>query len=679
MADLNNTARVNRPPVNRKVGDVRALLGQGLGMGWGDEGEAWLRSKLGSGNYEENLAKIRDEYARYSAENPYAAGSLEFAGGMLPAVGMMLTPGGQPAALAQTGRASAGFLSRLAQSPMARSIAAGGTTGAVAGAGTATEGERGSGAGTGALMGTTLGAAIPIGMRTAGSGYNWLKERLMPTPQGIQDRASAKMLEALKQAQLTPQQMEAVMRKDASMRVPSTIANVDPAVVDLAEAVAQRVGSGRQQIAKTLGAQKEGIKERTYGQVKTGLKPGDYYADEERLKQELRDFAGTAYDDAYNVGSVNDPKIMTILEQPEVKSVYDLARQIASSEANLAKVRGQDPSKFKLEPLYIADTEGNIKVASIPDVRTLDYMKRAMDAMVKSGFSSTDATVKTQANTLKQMRNELRDRLKTVVPEYETALTKYAGDMEVIEAMQAGMKTFRGMDHEEVAKLVKGMSSSEKEAFRTGVARDIYGQIMGPASARNSAQNIIGSPEMQQKLMPLFDNPAHFNLFKAALERESQLFNQANSILANSSTARRAQMNKEFEGDNSMGEAIGNAITGGFWSSLTGLAAKAAKSTTMTQDTADKLAGMLMSNNPTEVAATVKVLEDYAKRAAPREARATKAEIGTTMGTASAIFPSPAPKETAPDIATDIGTIPVPSSGAPDIEADIEAELAKMK
>ena len=679
MADLNNTARGNKPPVNRKVGDVRALLGQGLGMGWGDEGEAWLRSKLGSGNYEDNLAKIRDEYARYSAENPYAAGTLEFAGGMLPAVGMMLTPGGQPAALAQTGRASAGILSRLSQSPMARSIFAGGTTGAVAGAGTATEGERGSGAGTGALMGTTLGAVIPVGMRTAGSGYNWLKERLMPTPQGIQDRASAKMLEALKQAKLTPQQMEAVMKKDASMRVPSTIANVDPAVVDLAEAVAQRVGSGRQVVAKRLGDQKAGIRERTYEQVKAGLKPGEFYADEDRLAQELREFANKAYDDAYSVGSVNDPKIMTILEQPEVKSVYDLARQIASGEANLAKIRGQDPSKFKLEPLYIADAEGNIKISSIPDVRTLDYMKRAMDAMVKSGFSSTDATVKTQANTLKQMRNELRDRLKTVVPEYDTALTKYAGDMEVMEAMRTGMEKFRGMDHEEVAKLVKGMSPSEKEAFRTGVARDIYGQIMGPYSVRNSAQNVIGSPEMQQKLMPLFDDPAHFNLFKAALERESQLFNQANSILANSSTARRAQMNKEFEGDNSMGEAIGNAITGGFWSSLTGLAAKAAKSTTMTQDTADKLAGMLMSNNPAEVAATVKVLEDYAKKAAPREARATKAEIGTTMGTASAIFPSPAPQQTAPDLESDVQSSPARIKGAPDIEADIEAELAKMK
>jgi hypothetical protein len=681
MADLTLSDLVlgKKAPANRVVGGARAMLGQGLGMGWGDEGEAWLRSKLGEGKYEDLVSKIRDEYAQYSSENPYTAGALEFGGGMAPAVAMMMTPGGQPAAVAQTGRASAGMLSRLAQSPMARSALAGGTTGAVAGAGTATEGERGEGAGVGGLMGTGLGIAIPVAMRTGKGGYNWLKERLMPTPQGIQDRASQKMLDALRQAQLTPQQIEAVMKKDASMRVPSTVANVDPAMVDLAEAVAQRVGTGRQQIAKTLNEQKQGIRERTYGQVKAGLKPGDYYADEDRLVKELRDFAGKAYDDAYNVGSVNDPKIMTILEQPEVKSVYDLARQIASGEANLAKVRGQDPSKFKLEPLYIADAEGNIKISSIPDVRTLDYMKRAMDAMIKSGYSSSDATVKTQATTLKGMRNELRDRLKTVVPEYDTALTKYAGDMEVIDAMQAGMNKFRGMDHEEVAKLVKGMSPSEKEAFRTGVARDIYGQIMGPASVRNSAQNAIGSPEMQQKLMPLFETPAHFNLFKAALERESQLFNQANSILANSSTARRAQMNKEFEGDNSMGEAIGNAITGGFWSSLTGLASKAAKSSTMTQDTADKLAGMLMSKNPSEVAATVKVLEDYAKKAAPREARATKAELGTTMGTASAVFPSPDPKEKTPDIGTDIGTIPVNIKGAPDIESDIEADLAKMK
>ena len=31
-------------PVDPYVGAARAALGQGLGMGWGDEAEAWLRT-----------------------------------------------------------------------------------------------------------------------------------------------------------------------------------------------------------------------------------------------------------------------------------------------------------------------------------------------------------------------------------------------------------------------------------------------------------------------------------------------------------------------------------------------------------------------------------------------------------------------------------------------------------
>ena len=44
MADLtlSDLVRGKKPPANRKVGDVRALLGQGLGMGWG------MRARLGS-------------------------------------------------------------------------------------------------------------------------------------------------------------------------------------------------------------------------------------------------------------------------------------------------------------------------------------------------------------------------------------------------------------------------------------------------------------------------------------------------------------------------------------------------------------------------------------------------------------------------------------------------------
>lgn len=60
----------------------RAAL-QGLGMGWGDEGEAWLRSKLGE-DYDEALKRIRKEYGQYAKDNPMTALGAEFAGGVIP-------------------------------------------------------------------------------------------------------------------------------------------------------------------------------------------------------------------------------------------------------------------------------------------------------------------------------------------------------------------------------------------------------------------------------------------------------------------------------------------------------------------------------------------------------------------------------------------------------------------
>ena len=39
-----------RRPVDPYLNTARAVLGQGVGMGWGEEAEAWLRSKLGKIN-----------------------------------------------------------------------------------------------------------------------------------------------------------------------------------------------------------------------------------------------------------------------------------------------------------------------------------------------------------------------------------------------------------------------------------------------------------------------------------------------------------------------------------------------------------------------------------------------------------------------------------------------------
>jgi hypothetical protein len=54
---------------------------------------------------------------------------------------------------------------------------------------------------------------------------------------------------------MTPQQIEQKVVQDRARNIPSTVANADPALVDLAETVAQRSGPSGRLIEKKLGEQ----------------------------------------------------------------------------------------------------------------------------------------------------------------------------------------------------------------------------------------------------------------------------------------------------------------------------------------------------------------------------------------------------------------------------------------
>ena len=651
---------------------ARAFLGQGFGMGWGDEAEAWVRSKLGDKPYEQALQQIRQEYAQYARENPGTAMGVEFAGGMAPAVGMMFIPGAQPAAVAQAQRSTAGALGRLA--------ALGGATGAVSGAGSATEGERGTGAVVGGTLGTGLGLGVPIAIRGTKGAAQWLRDRLAPTEATIASRSGEKMTRAMRESDLTPQQIEQMMDKDRSMGVPSTLANVDGAMADLAEAVAQRTGKGTRKVEKTLTQQKTGARERTYQQVSKGLQPGDYYADEAKLLQDLRSKAGTMYDEAYAHGDVDDPRIVEALKNPQFQQFFQKARSIADTEAMAAKLRGEDPSKFALPEIYKPSgkfTESGAEVldlTQLPDVRTLDYIKRGIDASIESGFRGQGMST-AEASALRDLRKVFVNAIDENVPAYRAARQEYAGDMEVIDAMRAGMSDFGKLDSEQVIKLVSGMGNAEKEAFRTGVARSLYGTIMDPSTNFNAANRIINSPETTAKLQPLFDDPAHFRLFKAALEREAQLFQQSNKILGGSQTAKRQAMAEELDEGTGVGQAMVQGAFGNFSGALSGLATRFANRATITPQVADKLADMLMAKNPAEVASVVKFLEDYAAGQVPKVVKATAGEVGAVMGATTSAFNPPAVEgETSGGIEAALPATP----DVPDGESDLDREWRKM-
>ena len=676
---------------NPYLGGARAVLGQGLGMGWGDEAEAWLRSKLGgSKGYESELAKINQEYAQYSKENPFVAPALEFGGGAAPALAAMLTA---PATGGATVPVATSALARLAANPYVRGAVTGGVTGGISGAGSAQPGERGSGAVTGTVVGTTVGTAAPGVIRGTGAAAKWLRDRLAPSEASVTKAAVGKVSRAINESGMTPQQIEQKVLQDRARNIPSTIANADPALVDLAETVAQRSGPSGRLVEKKLGEQTAGARERTYAQTRKAIKSGDFYADEQKMIADLRKQANTLYDDAYAFGDVDDPRIIDALKNPRFQDFWNRARNIADTEAQAAKLRGEDPSKFALPEIYKPsgkfDANGNeiLELTKLPDVRTLDYIKRGIDAAIEAGYKSAQGMSSAEANALKQLRNVYVGAIDEATgganSPYLKARQVYSGDMEVLDAMRAGMKDFNKLDHEQVIDMISKMGVAEKDAFRTGVVRDIYSKIMDPSSNINAAQRIIGAPEMQAKLQPLFDSPAKFEMFKSALEREAQLFQQSNRILGGAATGRRTQARERFEEGSGVGAAVADAVSGGFWGSLTNMAARLARSANMTDEVAEKVGKLLMSSDPHEVAAAVKLIEQYEVKAAAGAKRLGKGETGAIMGTATAFPPSPIDPNAAPeDVETDIqldSNIPGSKMIGPDIDAEIAAEKEKMK
>jgi len=674
---------------NPYVGGARAVIGQGLGMGWGDEAEAWLRSKLaGSSGYETELAKINQEYAQYSKENPFVAPALEFGGGAAPALAAMLTA---PATGGATAPVAASALARLAANPYVRGAVTGGVTGAISGAGSAKPGERGEGAATGTVVGTTVGTVAPAAIRGTGAAAKWLRDRLAPSEASVTKTATGKVSRAINESGMTPQQIEQKVVQDRARNIPSTIANADPALVDLAETVAQRSGPSGRLVEKKLGEQTAGSRERTYAQTRNAMQPGNFYADEQKMVKELRKQADTLYDKAYAFGDVDDPRIIDALKNPRFQEFWGKARSIADTEAQAAKLRGEDPSKFALPEIYKPsgkfDAAGNeiLELTKLPDVRTLDYIKRGIDATIESGYTSAKGMSSAEANALKQLRNvyvgAIDEATGGLNSPYLKARQAYSGDMEVLEAMRSGMKDFNKLDHEQVIDMISKMGVAEKDAFRTGVVRDLYSKIMDPSGNINAAQRVIGSPEMQAKLQPLFDSPAKFDMFKSALEREAQLFQQSNRILGGAATGRRTQARERFEEGSGVGAAVADAVSGGFWGSLTNMAGRLARSATMTDEVAEKVGKLLMSSDPHEVAAAVKLIEQYNVKATAGAARLGKGETGAIMGTMAAFPPSPTDPNARPENIEDASMPNIPGNlmTGPDIDADIEADLKKMK
>lgn len=636
-------------------GDVSAAnigraVGQGLGFGFGDEAIARVRAAMEKRPYEDVLREEREAYQRFTEKNPLVALGTEVVSGAIPSVAAAFIPGGQAASAVggartmQAAQRLASVLPNMMKGQTARMAGTAGVQGAISGAGTATEGERGAGALQGGATSAVAGPVIAKGAQLVGAGSKAIKNKIAPSASSVDQRANEKVLEAMARDEIDPMQARTLLEKDRAMGVGSTLMDVTPSTKSLGEAVVTVPGPGRKILGQALEDRLEGGRD-VVGQrvVKDLAKGKDYVASEESLVGKLRANADNLYETAYAHGAVDDPRLMKVLEDDTFKSAFKEAQNIAGKEARAAELRGEDPSKFILKDIYNVDAEGNIaSISKVPDVRTLDYIKRGIDALIDKGYKG-EGMGKAEANALKDLRRAYITAIDENVPEYAAARAKYAGDMEVLDALRLGREEFMSPKTlpEQAKKIVAGMSEGERDALRTGATQAILSKIMDSPQQINAAQRVIGAPATRKRLEALFDNPQEYEVFEAALKRESELFRNAQDIARGSRTQPKAEAVKDLKSGSGVLDVAGEAVdvAMGTPGSVVGRVLKYLQArTTLDEKSAAEIAKMLKSSTPQEIDDTLSRLERSSQKFT-QDSEATAKRLQGIAGTTGRVLP----------------------------------------
>jgi hypothetical protein len=523
-------------------------FGKGLLSNFADEAEAATRMLLSGEISSDEYYRIKDQvnadYNAWAKANPEAAIGAELSGG----VAQMFIPG-----IGVAGKAFQGV------SGLGRAVLSGGASGMISGAGEADTPsdilpsmlEQGA---EGAVAGGILGKAAELGGRAAIPLVARLRGQDLPS---AEQRRAAEMLYRATEGGASPERGAGLSRLAQRYDVPTPLGMATPELAALSKVVMTRAPLRERTLATKLvkTQEPEAVVGRVQGQIERAF-PGtkDFAEAEELYTQTLRRNANTRYDAAYAAApEIRDPRILEALNNPAIQSAYQDALRMSRDEMSAAALRGEDPAKYAMKEfmdLKFGD-DGSFIGASftgkmVPDLRSLDTIKRALDARITSMFASGQGG---QATALKELRNAFVKRLDEVGPaEYKAARAQFAGDMEVRDALQYGRDLVgKTVPVAQVRKFVSELGSdAERDALRNGVFEGLISPLQTTTTSRNFAREIVRNERKMDKLQAVLP-PAEFKFLSKALEKERQLFERVATARGGSQTVPLAESVRQFD------------------------------------------------------------------------------------------------------------------------------------
>ena len=638
-------------------GNIKAGI-QGLTMGFGDEFEATVKSLLTKTPYEQNIAALRFSKEEFERQNPTQALASEIAGSIPTA----LLGGFGAANIASRIPQAANLMSKIPTTLKAfgGASAAGGVSGAITGAGTASQGETLKGAKEGAVMGTVLGPAALGGIKLGGSALGTFAEKtgintatkniidavgikeaaknvaeatkdipyvrkitgktaeyLNMPEDAIQRRADTKIIQALQRDGMSLSDIRSAMDTIRTNGYkPETILEFGgKATKQLGETVASYPGA--RAVAETMVEErKTGAANRILTDFQDAFKIN---ADPVKLADDLitarNAAASPLYKTAYEKGAlIGGKQIDQLMQDPAFIRAYERANRLAQRKV---------------------DDQGNIIGKALPelketgnvfDLESINFIKRGIDAEINYSKLPTSGLEGTEIDSIKKLRNVFMTNVDNQAPvEYKQARQAFAGPTQVYEAIEDGKKFFE-TDARQLRKMYDSLGASEKDGFAIGAYDAIRTKINSGNDGIDLVKRTFGAPEKRDQIKVLIGEDA-FNTLESQLKRESTMRSTDVRLLGSSQTQPRQVAQAEFEGATELVPQMGQkGIVRG------GLDYLLRSATGPGQRSAETIAPELFSTNPAMQANMVQrlgLLDEYLKQQAIRQSVGAGV-VGTT-------------------------------------------------
>lgn len=502
-------------------------------------GAAALSSAINGKTYDQNLTDAKRITNVAREENPIASVAGQVAGGIAGTAPLVA------AAPAAFGVGAASLPARML---------AGGASGGVIG--TADAGVRSGGDAVemlkGGAYGLGLGAMSPVIADRAGSLYRAIMSRNSQNAAASVAGTNRPAVDVVARALASDNAVGGVNANITAAGPRGMLADAGPSTMSVLDTAIQRGGPQASQASQRITDRAVGAADDIVGALDNGLgSPTGMVRPLDEIRAASAPARASAYDAAYalpiDYANPRGQALEAIVRNRVPPAIVERANR-------LMRVNGEQSQQI----LAKVAEDGSVAFETLPDVRQLDYIKRALDDVARSGDGAGALGGNTaEGRAYGNLSREIRDTLADLVPEYRTALNTAAEPIAQREATLFGQRLMSpAVARDEVEDTIKGMTDTQLQHLRSGV-RSKFDETISNVTRTASDPNVdaregvkalrdLSSAAARQKLATIMGQ-AEADRMLASVDEAARSFELRAGVANNSRTYARQAAERAVE------------------------------------------------------------------------------------------------------------------------------------